>query len=78
MKKLVPPDGGTQTVFISALRFIKKRLQHPQKASFGFIMSGLNRNIFMTIAIKIWTHWINTIMSRKTQGEDRDLFLQAK
>jgi len=28
VKKLVPPDGGTQTVFISALRFIKKRLQH--------------------------------------------------
>jgi len=53
MKKLVPPDGGTQTVFISTLSFVKKRLQHPQKASFGFIMSGFNRNIFMTIAIII-------------------------
>jgi len=54
MKKLVPPDGGTQTVFISTRSDVKKRLQHPQKASFGFIMSGFNRNIFMTIAIEIF------------------------
>jgi len=52
MKKLVPAlRAGTQTVFISALRFVKKRLQHPVKASLGFIISSCDQNIILAITL---------------------------
>jgi len=44
---------GPQTVFISMLRFAKKRQQTPVKASLDFIISGFNRNVYLTVAIRL-------------------------
>jgi len=40
-----------QTVLISTRSGVKKRWQHPVKASFGFIIFGFHWNIFMTDSI---------------------------
>jgi len=44
--------AGPQTVFISTLRFVNKRFEHPVKASLGFITSDFNRNVIVTITLK--------------------------